>query len=211
MNWIRNLPIRSKIILIIMVTSAAALVTASAAWISYDVFLARRELQQRVSAISAIIADNTTAALAFNDTEAAADTLDSLRAEPFFVVSCVYSMDGLFASVVKQGQQVQCPDAPGQGGSTFGNNGLSVVTPVLLDGKPIGQIYILTTLDPITARLNLELATLGIILIVTALFAFVLSSWLQRFISRPILSLANTARAVSEKQDYAIRAVEGNE
>jgi light-regulated signal transduction histidine kinase (bacteriophytochrome) len=36
-----------------------------------------------------------------------------------------------------------------------------------------------------------------------------LANWLQRQISRPILQLADTARAVSEKRDYNVRAVPG--
>jgi signal transduction histidine kinase len=207
MNWIRNLPIRSKIILIIMVTSGAALLTASVAWITYDVVQARLQLEQTVRTISAIIADNTTASLTFKDPESATDTLDALKAEPFFVAACVYGDEGVFATFVKSAEE-HCPASAPQDGSTYGDDYLGVTTPILLEGKPIGRVYIRTTLDPVNARLNLELATVGTILIATALFAFVLSSWLQRFISRPILSLARTAHAVSEKQDYSLRAVQ---
>jgi methyl-accepting chemotaxis protein len=44
------------------------------------------------------------------------------------------------------------------------------------------------------------------ILLCSSLFAFLLSSWLQKFISVPILSLAKTAKAVSREKDYSIRA-----
>ena len=44
------------------------------------------------------------------------------------------------------------------------------------------------------------------VLLATAIVAFLLSGKLQGLISRPILSLSETARIVSEKKDYSLRA-----
>jgi signal transduction histidine kinase/ActR/RegA family two-component response regulator len=46
----------------------------------------------------------------------------------------------------------------------------------------------------------------GVVFILSGLAALLLSSRLQRLVSRPILDLAGTARAVSERKDYSIRA-----
>jgi signal transduction histidine kinase len=188
-----------------MATTATALLLAAAEWITYDTLQARDELQRRVTTIAQIIADNSTAALAFNDPDAAVDTLDSVRAEPFIVSACVYSNDGLFAHYPREDKNV-CPIAVGPVGYVFEDNSLSVFTPIVLDGETIGRVHIRTTLEPIRTRLRLEIATIGAILVITALFAFWLSSRLQKLISSPILSLANTARAISDRRDYSIRA-----
>src|SRR5438046_10532107 len=46
----------------------------------------------------------------------------------------------------------------------------------------------------------------GAIVLGASLIAFLFSSRLQRVISQPILSLAHTAKVVSEQKDYSLRA-----
>ncbi len=48
--------------------------------------------------------------------------------------------------------------------------------------------------------------TVGAVFLVSGFAALFLSSGLQRLVSRPILDLSETARAVSEGQDYSLRA-----
>jgi signal transduction histidine kinase/ActR/RegA family two-component response regulator len=47
---------------------------------------------------------------------------------------------------------------------------------------------------------------LGVALVVSLAVAFVLSFWLQRIFTRPILEVAETARSVMEHGDYSVRA-----
>ncbi len=56
------------------------------------------------------------------------------------------------------------------------------------------------------ARLRQNVGIVAVVLIVASLIAFVISARLQRFISEPILQLSETARAVSERKDYGVRA-----
>src|SRR5207244_5396302 len=72
-------------------------------------------------------------------------------------------------------------------------------------------VQVRASLAPAYAHLRLEIATIGAILIIAALFAFGLSSQLHKFISEPILSLANTANEISRRKDYSIRSRTENE
>jgi signal transduction histidine kinase len=210
MSRIGNLPIRSKIILIIMATTAAALLIGSAEWITYDLIQARDDLRKQVSTIARILAENISAAITFNDPEAAADTLNSVRTEVQIVAACVYNNGKLFAEFVRPAEAL-CPEHTPVDGFSFEDEYLSVYTPIVLAEERIGNIYLRSTLDPLAARLRLQLATIGIILVMTALVAFGLSAWLQKFISRPIVSLAHTAEEISRNKDYSLRAVKQNE
>src|SRR5437867_12796981 len=102
MTSIRDLPIRRKIVAIIMIISAAVLLMASAGLITYDFLTARQDLLSSATTLARIIADNTTAAVSFNDPNAAKSTLDALRAEPSILAACVYT-EGLFAEYVDPG------------------------------------------------------------------------------------------------------------
>ena len=69
MRTFRDIPIKQKLVIIIMVTTTAALLLAASASSSSDSILFRGYLQRDLSALAQIIADNSTAALAFNDPE----------------------------------------------------------------------------------------------------------------------------------------------
>src|SRR5262249_35269456 len=204
----RNLSIPNKIVAIIMVICGATLLLTSGALIAYDFSDSRRELRVSVSTFSRIFADNPNAAVSFNGTAAALDTLNSLHADPSVVAACIYTPDGLFTQRVLE-HAPSCPDRPLIDGEV--NGFLFVSAPIRLNGKEIGTVQLRATLDPAYAHLRLDVLTIGAILIVAALFAFLLSYRLHVFVSEPILSLANTAHEVSRHKDYSIRAAKKNE
>jgi signal transduction histidine kinase len=204
----RNLSIPNKIVAIIMIICGAALLLTSGALIAYDFSDSRRELRLSVSTFARILADNMNAAVSFNDMAAALDTLNSLRADPSVVAACIYTPDGLFTQRVLQ-HAAPCPDRPSMDGEV--NGFLLVSAPIQLNGREIGTVQLRATLDPAYAHLRLDVLTIGAILIVAALFAFMLSYRLHVFVSEPILNLANTAHEVSRHKDYSIRAAKKNE
>ncbi len=155
-----------------------------------------------------MIADNTAAAVAFNDPGAAVDTLDSLRADPSIVAACVYTSGKLFAEYKGFGQS-PCPTQPVIG--SMEGEYLHIESPIDLNGQELGTVHLRATMAPMYARLRVEILAIIGILLGSSLFAFVLSSWLEKFISVPILSLAKTANAVSNEKDYSIRAVKETE
>jgi two-component system, sensor histidine kinase and response regulator len=61
------------------------------------------------------------------------------------------------------------------------------------------------------ARIRDDASVALVVVLASSLFAFMLSSRLQRIISVPILSLAETARRVSAEKNYSVRAVKRSE
>ena len=79
--------------------------------------------------------------------------------------------------------------------------------PVLLNGKREGTLYLLADLQAMSSQLlKLYGGIFALVLAASLLFAFLLSSRFQRFITNPILSLAGTARTVADDKDYSVRA-----
>ena len=108
----RDIPIRQKLMVITMATTTAALLLAAIGIVTFDTFLFRRSLTRDLSALSRIIADNSTAALAFNDPRAATETLAALRARPHLVTACIYRADGsILAQVRAAGSDLRLPGA----------------------------------------------------------------------------------------------------
>src|SRR5271163_2525335 len=98
----RDIPIKQKLMVIIMATTTAALLLAGIGIVGADSFLFRRDLERDLSVLARMAADNSTAALAFNDPQAAAETLAALRARTHLVAACIYKRDGtIFAKYTR--------------------------------------------------------------------------------------------------------------
>jgi signal transduction histidine kinase len=206
--FFRNLSIPKKIVAIIMVISGSALLLSSGALIAYDFTDARQEMRASTTVFARIVADNITAAVSFDAAADAVETLSSLHAESSIVAACIYTPRGLFAQYAVAGA-APCSEMPQI--DTNDSSIVSVSTPIELNGKNIGTVQIRATLAPAYAQLRMEVAIIGVILIIATLFALALSSQLHKFVSEPILNLANTANEVSRRKDYSIRATKQNE
>jgi PAS domain S-box-containing protein len=207
MRLFRDMPIKQKLLAIIMSVTAAALLLSGLGIVIADSVLFRSGMQRDISALAEIVADNTTAALAFDDPRTATETLASLRARPHLVAACIYRPNGaLFATYVRPGTRTGCSagNAPDQ--MLFTSDGLMVRRPIALNQRRIGTLVLLYDLGEIAERSRLYGETVLIIVLVSSLFAFLISSRLRAIIAEPISRLANATRLVTETRDYSIRA-----
>jgi len=207
---VRDLPIRQKVILIIMLTTAGALGLAGAILIALDLLSFRREMKADLATLAEIVARNSTAAVTFGDAEAAGETLDTLAAQRPVVVAAIYRQTGEVLATYRRDEaawKVRIPQRPGESGAAFREGFLEIFHPIRFNGGRIGTVYLRSDLSELFGRLRLQVLTVGVVLLLASLAALLFSSALQRVISRPILRLAETARAVSERKDYEIRAV----
>ncbi|HVR86654.1 MAG TPA: CHASE sensor domain-containing protein, partial [Planctomycetota bacterium] len=79
---------------LILTTSALALVLASGAFLAYDYVSFRRSMQDRLLALTELMATQTSAALAFNDPRVASEMLGTLTAAPHIVSAAIYTKSG---------------------------------------------------------------------------------------------------------------------
>ena len=204
---LRNIPIRRKVVLIIMLGTGGALLLAGAGLIASEQRRSRRELETDLKTLAVVIAHNSTAALTFSDLDAAEETLAVLRNNPPIVAAAVYGQDGqLFAPYLRHAGQHDLPARSGPDGFEPHESSVRLFHPIFLEGQRIGTVYLESDLSELNARLRVQTLTITTIFGVAALAALVFSSGLQRVISTPVLELAGTARAISERKDYSLRA-----
>jgi signal transduction histidine kinase len=197
--------IRGKLIAIVMTATAAALLLAAALLAFLERDRSRRDLLADLQALAAIVADNTTAALVFQDPDAAVEVLRSLRSKRHVVDACVYDTTGrLFARVAEPSRGDCPPPRPGAGSEVAARSAL-LWRPIELDGNQLGTIVLHSDLSTLAERLRLQLSMFGGALAAGALLALLLSLRLQRVVSAPIVELANVAAAVRGAGDYSLR------
>lgn len=204
----RDLSLRRKQMLIIMLTSAISLLLACAAFVAYDVSRFRRELVALVSSLAEVIGNNTTAAIEFNDPDVAAQTLAALRGEPNIVRAHIHTPDGqVFATYTREGVPLP-PELPHSVAARqeFTDRHLHLFRPIMVGSEQVGSIELTADLHELRERLWRYAGIAALVLAVSLLVAFGLSSRLQKLISHPILHLAQLARAVAVDKNYSVRA-----
>ena len=207
MRAFQNTSIKRKLTLIIMLTSTVALLLACGAFVAYEMITFRRGMVRDLFTLAEIIGYNSTAALTFDDVRSAEETLAALSAEPHVVSACIYTKDGnVFARYLRGGVKGDFPPEPAEDSHRFEDDDLVLFRSIVLDGERIGTVYVQSDLQEMRARLRRYAGIVVLVLLVSSLSAFGLSSKLRRVISEPILHLVQTARVVSDKKDYSVRA-----
>jgi PAS domain S-box-containing protein len=199
--------IRRKATAVIMLTCVAVLLLTAAAFTVYDLATYRQNLAGSLSATAVIIADHSAAVLAARDVKDAQTTLASLRADPRIVAAALYDRRGqLFARYPAQAPGSEFPPAPARDGWETESGRVLVFEPVTDGGTRLGTLYLKSSLQPLYRRLRMYGGMVLLILCGSILVALVISNALQRRITRPVLALAEVARAVARRGDYSIRA-----
>lgn len=99
-----TISIRWKLVRIVLVTSGAVMVSVCLALLVYDAVASLNSLNSQLSVLADVIGSNTTAALEFQDVNAANEALRSLRAQTHIVEACVYTREGsVFAKYAPSG------------------------------------------------------------------------------------------------------------
>jgi signal transduction histidine kinase/ActR/RegA family two-component response regulator len=208
MKRLHNLPIRQKLILVILLTCSTVLLLALTALFVVQSITIKSQFIRDVTGLGSIVAHNSTAAVAFNDRDAAGRTLSGLDSRPDIEGSCLVLANG--EHVVHSDRDHE-HDALMEGSLKDGYSPIGTdvmfASPVVLDGKRLGTLYLRADFRPQQASLlKLYGQTLASVLIVSLLVALALASRFQRFITSPILHLAQVVQSVGEKGDYSLRA-----
>lgn len=203
---IKDLPIQRKLMRVLLLTTCAVLALTCTIYFAYEFFTFRHSIIRQLTTLGRVIASNSTAALAFNNRADAAEILSALKAEPHITAAALYDVEGNLFSVYPKGAVVDSTYAgPDTRGHYFTLSSLIGAEPVALDDRRLGMLYLEADLDAMYERLMLYTFIAIVIISLSLLLAYLLSRRLQKEIAFPILQLAETAKAISNRNDYSVR------
>jgi PAS domain S-box-containing protein len=186
-----NLSLRGKIMLVTMISSLAALLLTGTSLIGFDRVSFQASLTRHSSVLADVVALHSAASLAFQDTTAAAEVLEALRAEPAVECAFIYTDDGRVFSVYKRDASIDAvPPAMEDLAEGVSNGQLTLVRAIELDGQQIGTLYLESDLAELDSRLATSVSITALVLLV----------------SRPIQHLVETTKLVSSEKNYSVRA-----
>jgi len=203
--------------LIVMASSAIALVILCAAMAAFDVMQIRQAVRNELSNAAAMTSYHCAEALIPEgrtgedrvppDRAKAAEALGTLAVDRRIAAAFLFDRSGNEISRYFRDLVVDEPpsDILSRPYAQSKGNHIFVFHPIVVEGQRIGTLYIKAELYDVRSRMRVYLLAVGIILALSIGIAFLLSASLHRFISSPVSHLTDMAKQVSSRKDYTVR------
>jgi PAS domain S-box-containing protein len=206
MNILRDSPIRQKMMAIMLIASAIALLIAGAVLFFFQSRTLREDIARDLSTLAEVIAVQSTAAVTFRDQHAADEILMSLKVKEQIVSARIETGNGdLLASYGPKTGQRQSRQK--DHGVQFEDRYILLKQPIILDGSQIGALHLQADFQTTYQKLlSFYGRTLTLVMTASLLLITLLSAIFQRIITEPIQKLAATAASIAEHKDYSLRA-----
>ena len=212
MDWIRNASFKHKLIGMISVTSVLIAVVVGTAITATYVMTSRENLTAQASGLAAILGASSSEALCLGDSELANSRLAALSAEPTVRAAFLYSADDRIIAIFQRAPNrpiVPSPPSRVQQ-ANFTRDALLLSHPIQIDGRHGGTLVLDVSLLPLQTEIRRYVLIGSLVLLATAIVAFLLSSWFQHLLSRPVHALVDATRRVSAEKNFSIRVTKSS-
>src|ERR1051325_3054105 len=138
----RNASIQSKFRILVLEVSVLAVAASCGVFIAYLWISTRARTVTRQETMATIVADQSTAALEFDQAPQAATILSALKAEKLMTAAAIYNRQGkLFATYLNEGSpRESIPEHPGADGQRYEGGDLLNFHPILSGGERVGTL-----------------------------------------------------------------------
>ena len=206
--YIRDLPIRVRLALLILFASCLAVLLASIGFALYERHSLRASAEREVTALADSLGANAAASLAFADPKTAEQMLASLATEPHVLAALLYDNHRqTFAEYRRAGTGEDLSRiAWSADGSQFDSRTLTLFRGVFLAKERIGTIALVFDLSEFRSRLLNYLQIAALVLFLSVLTAFFASFRLAQSIAKPLVQLSSVARRITSEKNYSVRA-----
>jgi PAS domain S-box-containing protein len=203
----RRPSITSKLTMLLALSSSIALLLSCLGFVANDISLLRKNKVNELTSVAQVLASNSTAALAFMQPLPAEELLSSLHQRHNVECAYLFDADGnVFAHVKKSDSSAHEPVWPVKTGYSFSEAGfLTVAVPVMEDDERLGMVVLRATVDELQGQIVHYVGIAASVSLASLLVTVLIGSRLQRFISDPLVTLAQTIHRVKEDGDYSIR------
>jgi signal transduction histidine kinase/ActR/RegA family two-component response regulator len=197
--------IRRKVMLVVLVTTFAALGVTGAALLVYEARAFRAAEVDDLSTQADILARSSAPALAFEDPTAAQANLSLLRSHSGILAAAIYRQNGtVIARYRAPGAQEELPALPSWRGYRLERGRLVFVRTILENGESLGAVYLRARYE-IVERMRAFAIIVGAVMVAALFIALLLSGWLQGAVTTPILALTEVSRKVVSTRDFSLR------
>jgi len=198
---------RFQLIKMQIAVALLVLITCSSAFIVNDILLFRRTLTTNILATARILGQNLIPTLTFLDANEATKILSSLDKDEGIINVSVFDAKGnLFAyhGLKTPIQNIKISNDV-ESDSVFTGDALEFYYKIRQENEILGTLYIKSDLHFINKEYRSYGIIVAIVLIAGLLLSILLSNFMQRLFSRPIIHLVETVKNITQFSDYSLR------
>ncbi len=200
-----QLSIRHRLTMVLLVIAIVSSMITAGTMSVIGIINLQQDFQEELDNTARILGDRNRSTVLFGDQITASSNLNVLESQGSIIRACLYdATKGLFATYLPRNPSSSCPakiEALHQDAATFES-----IYAIKTGTELIGSLYIEADKIKIENFLSRQIKWLGLVVLVAALAAYLLSIILQRMISRPIIELSSIAKQISYKRDFSLRA-----
>lgn len=198
--------LKTKLLFLTLFVSTLGIALVCASLIFVENRNYKKQLESELHVIAGILAEQSAAALVFEDNVQLSSIISSLERINTIRQACVYNEQGnVMTSLVGIGEQ-PCPSLDQRLELGFVDDVYRLLMPVNLGNETVGRLFLSSHLEVLRGHIR-TFVWVAIGIGSTILLALVfLALRLQRIVSGPILTLSDTAERIAMNHDYSIRA-----
>jgi serine phosphatase RsbU (regulator of sigma subunit) len=230
MRLLRDLPIKNKLRIINLFSSALILSLVATAFISYDLVTSRQKMEQDLYILARVVGMNSNAGLIFDDPSMIQENVATLKANPNIMLGRIFKENGesvahyyreeltaleqqqIFLSKLSyfflqstQSFPTSIEYDPTREYAFFHDDYVDIYLPIILNEKFRGTIFIRSDLQALKARLQWALIIVISVLVIAMFISNILTAFFQRSITLPLSNLLQTMNKVSHEKIYSLR------
>ena len=201
--------VRGRLMVVVLVTTAIAVLLAGVAMLTQDLLLYRRSWVADLSTEARMLAMSTAPALAFDDEAAAERSLAALEPRAAVLAAALYATNGtLYSAFVRAGE----PPPPARlsmpaDATHMSGDRIELTQRIVRNGEALGTIYLRARYD-VVSRVEGYLSIFALVTLICMGVALALSNALQKTITEPLRAMTAVARQIVDRRDYSLRVGE---
>jgi signal transduction histidine kinase len=205
--------IRNKLTVLFMTATMVVLASAMTIMLSFDLAQIRSDMEADLKGKAQIVGTSCSAALAFSDSAVASENLRAFTAYPHILAAAVYGLDGRRFANYRSSPALPPRLARHEMLTSYRTtrDHIALTVPVSYHGEMLGALALIADRQPIHARLVRHVKATATVAAAGLLVALLLTTLLQRIISRPLLRLLEVTRSVASGGDFTLRAARGSD
>jgi PAS domain S-box-containing protein len=206
MNRFRNQPIKTKLVVIIMTASIIAIISGLAIYLIFDMSSIKNEMKKNADFNAKLVGQYSVVPLIFDYKDEAKDVLAKLNSMPSVLDACIYKANGeIFSSYHNKKDSSYIFPTPTNIKPGFSRGYLHVQHNIIFEGKNYGTLYLRLSTVTVKGKLRNNLLVMFVLIVILVVPVYLIANRLQKFISKPILNLAEITETISQTQDFTVK------
>jgi signal transduction histidine kinase/DNA-binding response OmpR family regulator/HPt (histidine-containing phosphotransfer) domain-containing protein len=220
----RDAPIQKKLVAIILLTSGLVLAGSAIVFVVNEALSFRADAREALESTATVIGNNSVAAVMFMDAKVADEALSGLAKNPSILAAYLLNADneilaayvspkavpgdlpfGIELAAGRRKVSARAVETLRTEADSWNFHAIDAMSAIRIDGQRVGTVVLRSSFHGLRDRMERYLLLSGLVLLCAFLGAYLLSSRLIPAVSRPLMELARTMKAVSKQHDFTVR------